>query len=188
VRWHEPPAATQHTAGAAAAGELALFTKGLPEIELRDGDLLVTLLRCVGTIARPPGLATRPGGAGPPTPTPGGQCLGRHRFELALRFGELSDAELLRASQDYRFDFLETPDGDPAPAPLRLEGDLVCSALKGAEDGDGVVLRVFNPGGRAVTLRASLPLERCRLDETPDAGSARVRPGEIASFRVRGTL
>jgi alpha-mannosidase len=188
VRWHEPAAATQHTGGAVAAGGLALFTKGLPEIELRGGELLLTLLRCVGRIAQPPGLATRPGGAGPPTPTPGGQCLGRHRFEFAVRFGELSEVELLRASQDYRFDFLEVPAGEPVPPPLALDGDLVFAALKGAEDGDGVVLRVFNPGRRTATLRASLPLERCRLDETRAGGSARVRPGEIATFRLRGTM
>ena len=188
VRWHEPPARTQHTAGAAAVGELAVFTKGLPEIELRDDELLVTLLRCVGLIARPPGLPTRPGGARPPSPTPGGQCLGRHRFELAVRFGAVDDVELLRASQDYRFDFLETADGEPVAPPLALGGALVFSALKGAEDGDGVILRVFNPGRRAATLRSSLPLERCRLDESATGGSGRVRAGEIASFRVRGRL
>jgi len=189
VPWHEPPAPTQHSLGATAYGDLAVFTKGLPEIEARDGELLVTLLRCVGAISRE-GLATRPGHAGPPTPTPGGQCLGRHRFELAVRFGaaSLGDAGLLRASQDYRFDFLEAPDATPVAAPLAIDGDLVFSGLKGAEDGDGVVLRVFNPGRHAARLRVGVEAEvtRCRLDETPLPGSATsVRPGEISSFRIR---
>jgi hypothetical protein len=186
VPWHEPPAATQHSLGATAYGDLAVFTKGLPEIEARDGDLLVTLLRCVGRISREE-LATRPGHAGPPTPTPRGQCLGRHRFELAFRFGaaSLGEAALLRASQDYRFDFLESPPGTPLAPPLQLEGELVFSSLKGAEDGDGVILRVFNPGRRAARLR--LPgVRRCRLDETPLLEeTTAVRPGEIASFRIR---
>jgi alpha-mannosidase len=189
VPWHEPPALTQHSLGATAYGDLAVFTRGLPEIEARDSELLVTLLRCVGAISRE-GLATRPGHAGPPTPTPRGQCLGRHRFELAVRFGALSlgDAGLLRASQDYRFDFVEAPDGTPVAVPLVVEGDLVVSALKGAEDGDGVILRVFNPGRRAARLRVGVDAEvtRCRLDETPLPGSATsVGPGEISSFRLR---
>jgi alpha-mannosidase len=189
VPWHEPPATTQHSLGATAYGDLAVFTKGLPEIEARDGELLVTLLRCVGQISRE-GLATRPGHAGPPTPTPGGQCLGRHRFELAFRFGaaSLGEAALLRASQNYRFDFLETPFDAPVAAPLTLAGDVVLSALKGADDGDGVILRVFNPGRRAARLRiaAAGEVERCRLDETPlPGGTTSVRGGEIASFRIR---
>jgi alpha-mannosidase len=190
VGWHEPPAPTQHSLGLTAYGDLAVFTKGLPEVEARQGELLVTLLRCVGTIARPPGvLSTRPGGAGPPTPTPGGQCLGRHRFELAFRFGavSISDAALMRASQDYRFDFLETPEARPVEPPLTLDGDLVFSALKGAEDGNGVILRVFNPGRRGTRLRvtADAMVTRCRLDESPlpDRGAA-VGAGEIASFRM----
>jgi alpha-mannosidase len=166
-----------------------VFTKGLPEIEARDGELLVTLLRCVGQISRE-GLATRPGHAGPPTPTPGGQCLGRHRFELAFRFGaaSLGEAALLRASQDYRFDLLETPFDAPVAAPLALSGDVVLSALKGAEDGDGVILRVFNPGRRAARLQIAVAgeVERCRLDEAPlPGGTTSVRGGEIASFRIR---
>jgi alpha-mannosidase len=188
VPWHEPAALTQHSLGATAYGDLAIFTKGLPEIEARDGDLLVTLLRCVGSISRE-GLATRPGHAGPPTRTPGAQCLGRHRFELAFRFGAsgLGDAALLRASQDYRSDFLETPDGIPVAAPLALDGDLVFSALKGAEDGEGVILRVFNPGRRAARLQLATDaaVSRCRLDESPLSGDAsRVGAGEIASFRL----
>src|SRR5204862_133225 len=47
------------------------------------GDLLVTLLRAVGQLSRGD-LPTRPGHAGWPTPTPGAQCLGPDRIELAL--------------------------------------------------------------------------------------------------------
>ena len=148
ARWVEPPVPTAHTLGAVALGPFALLTKGLPEYETGpDRHVWLTLLRCVGTISRPPGLRTRPVAAGPPVPTPEGQCLGRHCFEYALRFDadRFSDAELLRAAQDYRTDFVT---GEPLEPPFELDGDLVFSCLKGAEDGDGIVLRVFNPNER----------------------------------------
>ena len=54
---------------------LALITDGLHEYELLSDapqQLALTLLRCVGILSRGSGeLATRPGGAGPRTPTPG---------------------------------------------------------------------------------------------------------------------
>jgi alpha-mannosidase len=185
--WAEPPVPTAHTLGAVALGPLVLLTKGLPEYEAGVGRLLrLTLLRCVGTIARPPGLPTRPLGAGPPVPTPEGQCPGIHSFEYALRFDadRLSDAGLLRAAQDYRTDFVA---GEPLDPPFELDGDVVFSCLKGAEDGDGVVLRVFNPNAtpERVGIRG-LDVTRVRLDEEADADAGpELAPGEIATFRLQ---
>jgi mannosylglycerate hydrolase len=186
--WAEPPVPTAHTLGAVALGPLALLTKGLPEYEAGIDRLLrLTLLRCVGTIARPPGLPTRPVGAGPPVPTPEGQCLGVHTFEYALRFDadRLSDAGLLRAAQDYRTDFVI---GEPLDPPFELDGDVVFSCLKGAEDGDGVVLRVFNPNATPERMAVhGMDAVRIRLDEEAGAdGGLELGPGEIATFRLRG--
>ena len=180
--WVEPPVPTAHTLGAVALGSLVLLTKGLPEYEASDDGLRLTLLRCVGTISRPPGLATRPLAAGPNIPTPDGQCPGRHVFEYALRFDgdELTDAGLIRASQDYRTDFLR---GDPFEPPLELGGDVVFSCLKPAEDGSGLVLRVFNPNPQPEALSLSLPVRRIRLDEEEELdGGLELAPGEIATF------
>jgi alpha-mannosidase len=173
---------TAHTLGAVALGSLVLLTKGLPEYEASDDGLRLTLLRCVGTISRPPGLATRPLAAGPNIPTPDGQCRGRHVFEYALRFDgdTLSNAALVRASQDYRTDFLR---GDPFDPPLELGGDVVFSCLKPAEDGSGLVLRVFNPNPQPESLSLSLPARRIRLDEEEAVdGGLELGPGEIATF------
>jgi mannosylglycerate hydrolase len=195
VDWAEPPDPTQHTLGAVALGDLALFTKGLPEYEARGRELALTLLRCVGMLSRGRGeLSTRPGAAGPRTPTPGGQCQGRHRFSYALRFGAtaLDHAELLRAAHDYRCDFLLGPVGAPPPPPVVLAGDPIAfSCLKGAEDGDGVVLRLYNPSGRRARVRIEGPddVSRLRLDETQERSLARrtivLRAGEIATLRLR---
>jgi alpha-mannosidase len=183
-QWVEPPVPTAHTLGAVALGPLVLLTKGLPEYEASAAGLRLTLLRCVGQISRPPGMATRPVSAGPEIATPEGQCSGRHVFEYALGFDgdRLSNAALVRASQDYRTDFLR---GDPFEPPLELSGEVVLSSLKQAEDGHGLVLRVFNPNPQPETLALSLPARRIRLDEEADAhGGLELRPGEIATFRL----
>jgi alpha-mannosidase len=183
--WVEPPVPTAHTLGAVALGPLVLLTKGIPEYEASEDGLRLTLLRCVGTISRPSGLPTRPVAAGPDIATPDGQCRGRHVFEYALRFdgGDLSNAALIRASQDYRTDFLR---GDPFAAPLELGGDIVFSCLKGAEDGHGIVLRVFNPNPQPEAMTLSVPATRIRLDEAQKVdGGLELAPGEIATFLIR---
>ena len=180
--WAEPPLQTAHTLGAVALGPLVLLTKGVPEYEASADGLRLTLLRSVGTISRPAGLPTRPNAAGPDIATPDGQCRGRHVLEYALRFdgGELSNAGLIRASQDYRTDFLR---GDPFEPPLELGGDVVFSCLKQAEDGRGLVLRVFNPNPQAEALSLSVPARRIRLDEEEDVeGGLELAPGEIATL------
>jgi alpha-mannosidase len=186
AEWVEPPAPTAHTLGSLALGPLAVLTKGLPEYEADSHGLALTLLRCVGTISRPNGLATRPLAAGPDLATPDGQCLGTHVLEYALRFDadRLSDATLIRAGQDYRNDFLL---GDPFQPPLTLDGDIVFSCLKGAEDGDRVVLRVFNPNATPERLDVGgVRAERIRLDETTGAsGGLELAPGEVATFNLR---
>jgi alpha-mannosidase len=185
AEWVEPPVPTAHTLGAVALGPLVLITKGPPEYEASADGLRLTLLRCVGTISRPAGLPTRPLAAGPDIATPDGQCRGRHVFEYALRFDgdELSNAALVRASQDYRTDFLR---GDPFEPPLELGGDVVFSCLKQAEGGTGLVLRVFNPNPQPEPLTLSLPARRIRLDEEEDVdGGLELAPDEIATFLIR---
>jgi alpha-mannosidase len=185
AEWVEPPVRTAHTLGAVALGRLALLTKGLPEYEAAADGLHLTLLRCVGTISRPAGLPTRPLAAGPDLPTPEGQCLGTHVFEYALRFDadRLSNAALIRARQDYVTDFLV---GDPFEPPFELEGDVVFSCLKGAEDGHGLVLRVFNPNATPEPVRiAGVQARRIRLDEERDLDAGfDLAPWEIATFRL----
>jgi len=184
AKWAEPPVPTAHSLGAVALGPLVLLTKGLPEYEASADGLRLTLLRCVGMISRPAGLPTRPVAAGPDIATPEGQCRGRHVLEYALRLdGDgLSNAALVRASKDYRTDFLR---GDPFESPLELAGDVVFSCLKGAEPGGGLVLRVFNPNAQPEALTLSVPARRIRLDEDEGVdGGLELAPGEIATFQL----
>jgi mannosylglycerate hydrolase len=195
--WTEPPDATQHTLGAVAFGSAALLTKGLPEYEAREpdgqGELWLTLLRSVGVISQPEGaLVTRPHTAGPQVATPEGQCLGRHQAEYAFlpEGNALDDAALLREAQDYRYGFLVTEPIELEP-PLELAGDVVFSCLKGAEDGDGLILRCFNPSPEPARAQARGPIEvwRTRLDETGEVslpgGEFELGPGQIGTLRLR---
>jgi alpha-mannosidase len=74
--------------GAVLAGDVAVFQEGVFEYEVipQPPELAVTLLRCVGTISRPE-IATRGWAAGPDTPTPEAQMMGRHRLWLTLQRG-----------------------------------------------------------------------------------------------------
>lgn len=200
TEWVEPPDPEGHTVGAVALGPIALMTKGLPEYEARTSDgqaeLRLTLLRSVSVIAKPAGLPTRPQGAGPQLSTPEGQCLGRHECEYALLIDAdaLTDCGLLRESQDYRCGFLTVPSPIEFDDPLGLHGDVIFSCLKGAEDGDGLILRCFNPSSSTATARVNgdLTVSATRLDETgeqpvPDSG-LRLKPHGIATLRLRLTL
>jgi alpha-mannosidase len=162
-----------------AGGGLAVLAPGFFEYEHDSaGDLTVTLLRCVGQLSADD-LPTRPGHAGWPTPTPGAQCLGRERLQLALAPVTRDDvrrvtpvAELwedaflpphavwLRQSTE-----LSIPEID-----ARLEGEgLIFSSLKPAGHGDGIVLRCYNTAGSAVAsaLELGVPFAaaRVRADE-----------------------
>jgi 2-O-(6-phospho-alpha-D-mannosyl)-D-glycerate hydrolase len=197
ARWYEQPARTAHTAGLVRAGELCLMTRGLPEYEAIPRprgrtDLTLTLLRAIGWLSRAD-LATRPYGAGPEVEVPEAQGLGERTCEYALALRrDAGDAALVRATEDYR---LEPADG---PGRIVLDGILdvrgegfAAGALKAAEDRDGVVLRLYNPGrepGFAEIAGAVAAVERCRLDETggePAAGRVELGPGEILTLRIR---
>ncbi|MCK4516500.1 MAG: hypothetical protein KAU31_14665, partial [Spirochaetaceae bacterium] len=84
---------------------ITVASRGLPEYEFRPASpsapkegtsIAVTLLRCVGYLSRPD-LACRPGNAGWPLNTPGAQCRGSHRFDLALLIHSDSDSRLIPA-------------------------------------------------------------------------------------------
>jgi alpha-mannosidase len=198
-RWDEPPALTGHTGGVVCAGALCVLSRGLPEYEaipLQDGgvDLALTLLRAVGWLSRDD-LSTRPVAAGPAVPVPDAQGLGEHVCEYALSVrGASEDAELVRIADDYRFELADGPGRIELDGVLDAEGErFACSALKGAEDGDGIVLRVHNPGADPGWVRvggAVRDVERCRLDETRGErvdGRLELGPYEIATLRIRPT-
>ncbi len=154
---------------------LAVLNRGLPEYEIvRSGvgvagenvmAVAITLLRCVEWLSRGD-LATRRGYAGPMEQTPEAQCLGRHEFEYALlpHVGswETDAALVLREAQAFntplytRALVTEQHTGQFAAEDTLIAvepGALVVSAIKRSIDGQGLVVRVYNPLGTAIKAR-----------------------------------
>jgi mannosylglycerate hydrolase len=178
--WQHPAPRTFPHQGWIEANGLVVEAPGLPEAEVSpEGTILVTLLRSVGWLARLD-PTTRPIPAGPGLVTPEAQCPQGISARLALRLvgdGEAMDVAALAACDEQTF--RGVPAGD---APLLASGasllsvgpaSVVLSALKPAEDGIGMVIRVANPTASAVEAEIVLGLpvseaRSVRLDETPD--------------------
>ncbi|MEW6635897.1 MAG: glycoside hydrolase family 38 C-terminal domain-containing protein [Actinomycetota bacterium] len=153
---------------------LAVLNKGLPEYEVTpQGEIQLTLLRCVGWLSRSD-LAARTGHAGPGLATPEAQCQGRQVFEYAVvpYEGDWREAGIFREAEEYwlpleawavqqREEAEERPPEDVPGSFLEIRGsDTVLSALKKAADRDGLIVRLFNPSGeeRRATLDFGFPI------------------------------
>jgi len=191
--WIHPPPATFPQQGFVGANGLAVVAPGLPEAEVRaDGAIALTCLRAVGWLSRPD-LRTRPGPAGPQIPVPGAQLRGV--LEATLRL--LVPEDLRTAAAAAREAELPLQAVTIGGAPRAREGvslvaleprTLVLSALKPAEEGEDLVLRVLNPGAVSVTaiVRTGFTLagaQALELDESPASFAVASTP-EAASFEV----
>jgi 2-O-(6-phospho-alpha-D-mannosyl)-D-glycerate hydrolase len=163
-------------AGGDAAGAI-VYGEGLVEYEAVEADngkasrLALTLLRSVGYLSRED-LVTRPSGhAGPGLATPGAQCLGKRMFRLA--FEPRAEAPSNNALFARAAVFVAPPHVAPAIGSTPTQGTTgqflqidartggrVLSALHRAEDGTGLLLRVFNADAApaALDVRLSKPL------------------------------
>jgi alpha-mannosidase len=150
--------AQRFVAAARGARGLALLAPAFFEYEWTPaGDLIVTVLRCLGDLSRGD-LPRRPGHAGWPTATPDAQCLGRSRIDWALApvsAGDLERGEVVPELWEHAFLPVQAVwlrDAGlltPAPADVTLEGTgLVVSAVKPAQAGSPMVLRCYNATGR----------------------------------------
>jgi alpha-mannosidase len=169
--WIHPAPTTFCHQGWIAGGGLLVLAPGLHEAGFEQGALDVTLLRAVGWMSRPD-LRTRPGRASPSIPVPGAQ-LGRIDARISLLPDPGEPVGRWRSAASAARPVVVTAAGtDPAVAEgiaiLEVDGG-VATACKPADDGDGVVLRVWNPSDRPVeaTVRTATRvwLRRCRLDE-----------------------
>jgi len=192
---------------------LTLATRGLPEYAARRDPhpspppsnrggssvgttLALTLLRCTGWLSRND-LSTRNDHAGPALETPGAQEIGAHVFEYAL----------IPHSGDWRNAFI---DAHAFAAPLRAVAtdthagalplsasfaqaaprEFVISAIKPAENGNGLVVRGYNIGVDAieVTLRVwrnFARAARANLNEE-EITPIELRDGREVTLQVRG--
>jgi alpha-mannosidase len=142
----EAPSPTWPARHVVLAGEIAALHEGVFEYEVTEGELAITLLRCVGTISRQH-LATRPFAAGPDVATPDAQMLGPTTFELALQAGARSSG-LMADWERFALPIRGVPTAGTGTLPssgslLSVEGDAVLSNVRRK---DGVLqVRLWNP-------------------------------------------
>lgn len=167
----------------ARGGGHALFipNRGLYEhTRLEPGRLGLTLLRATGTITRT--MATHAAAQG--------QCPGLQIAEYGVGLvAGADDAALLRRAFELNLPPRAAQVFGPTALPLgslvRLHSrNWILSAVKRAEDGRGVIVRVFNASGRRTRGRISTALavsaaRLCRLDET-DLRPLRVTGGGVS--------
>ncbi len=169
---HRAPSTFAHQGWVSANG-LTVVAPGLPEAEVTaDGSIAITLLRAVGWLARYD-LRSRPQPAGPPLEVPEAQMLGTLEARMSLLAG--CDPNAARAAELGLRGVIagSAPLLGDGVALLQLEpGALVLSAIKPAERGDGIAVRVLNPSDRSVEACLHLGLSiasatAVRLDEEP---------------------
>ena len=169
--WVQPAPTTFVQQGFVSANGLTIAAPGLPEAEVTPtGVIAITLLRAVGWLARMD-LRTRPQPAGPVIPTPGAQCLGALEAHLALFCG-CNPAAVRDAEVGLRVVAAGAEALLPAEhALLSIEPpEILLTALKPADEGRGIVLRLLNPTDADVDARLTLGFpftsaKTLRLDE-----------------------
>lgn len=184
---HEDPVPEAPQQGFVFAHEggrgLMIASAGLPEyVATASGEgattLALTLLRCVGWLSRDD-LPTRRGGAGPAMETPEAQCPGAHTFSYSLIPLE-GDWRGAITEAGHAVLPLRATTAEPAEGALSSVGSFLTleapgvavGAIKGAEDGRSLVVRLYNPtdepaSGRLRLLRPVREVERLDLDERP---------------------
>ncbi len=188
-----------------AAGPLCLFSSFPGNYEIVGEDtsrLAFTILRSVSWLTNPNKLATRPGDdSGPYTFVPEARCLGR-TFDLHFAVRPFAPAEkdqLLREAMLWRANPLAGQTDATVPYPVRLEQPqpeslysvnepLLITACKPATEGDGSVLRIFNPTGMSQVAKVKVPDPHAwvavRLNETPDVAGQITYGEKDLSFEV----
>lgn len=188
-----------------------LANRGLPEYqvlpEAEGATIALTLLRCVGWLCRAD-MTTRRGLAGPPfLQTPDAQCPGRHTFDYALIPHAGGWQEAFAEARRFGLPMRARPaagQGTLPPQGSLLEvrpSSVRVSAVKFAEDGSGVIVRLYNIDDRPVRawVRFHEPyegVERVTLDERPlgeepvrnGRVELRLKPSEIVSLLFRAKL
>ncbi len=218
--WMETPIGTYPQKSFVDASDgvrgLMVANRGLPEYEALEGadgsvTIALTLLRCVGWLSRAD-IRTRRGPAGPSLETPGAQMPGRWTFHYSLipHAGGWESAfeKAHRFARPLRAVRSDRGTGSLPAGGSLLEvepHELVLSSLKVAEDGDGVVVRVYNTADAPLQGRMRLlswpgrapraGIEIVDLNEEPmgpadsEGGWVRLRarPNQILNVKFRMT-
>ncbi|MFL7808168.1 MAG: glycoside hydrolase family 38 C-terminal domain-containing protein, partial [Anaerolineae bacterium] len=183
--WVEQPAPThpQRTWTDVSDGQIGLMiaNRGLPEVEVlraaRGAEVALTLLRCVGWLSRGD-LSVRRGPAGPELPTPEAQCIDEYTFHYAIIPHPGTWQSAIDEAHAFHAPMRAVSTGShggalaESGAFVRVEpASLVVSAVKQAEDGRDLIVRLWNTSpdrceGEIQLWRSAARVSRCNLDES----------------------
>jgi mannosylglycerate hydrolase len=204
--WYERPVNThpQRTFTGLSDGKhgLTIANRGITEYEVLTEDgtatLALTLLRCVSWLSRDD-LPERQGHAGPGMFTPGAQVPGRRVFEYSIIPHEgdwtAAFAEAHRFARPLRAARVSGGSGELPAEKALLEvspATMVVSAVKPAESGQGVVVRVYNISdgpveGSVRLLEPHMTAVSTDLNEenaeTAEPSHIALKPNEIMTLR-----
>ncbi len=146
---------------------LAVIAEGLHEFGVQpNGDIDLTLLRAVGYLGARRDPTTILTGAGPGIPTPEAQLQQTLHYRLAL-YPHQGNWQSSRIWQQAR-DFLTVPraisvvphsgNSLSQQTGIQLESDrVVLSSIKQAEDGESLIVRVYNPTDETQSATLAFP-------------------------------
>lgn len=180
--WKEPPYPTHPMWDFVDVSDgqngLAVISSGLIEYEVKDDperSIAVTLVRAFGKFVFG-------------RPTPGSQCPGlqKYRFTLYPHAGFWSDADILREKSRHIAP-LQALESAPTKGDLPPEGSFLrvsppsvaFSGIKESEDGEGLVVRLWNPLEEALDLvvKAGFPIKEARLLSLEETALEVLEPG-----------
>jgi alpha-mannosidase len=197
---------------------LCLINQGLPEYEILDTsrrEIAITLLRAVGYLGAGTEMQTAQVGAGPNIATPEAQIQRKLTYSLSVlpHSGRWDEAEVWREAmahnnppRGYTTGMVrEQLAGEqaarlPSQSFLAVTGrNAALSAVKKADDGDDLILRLYNPSPTPTRAAIQLPfipkaVQMAGLDEQPRgpvslAGEGKLEvdlpAGKIMTLRVQ---
>jgi len=181
AEWAQDPLPTNHQNAFVNIEDgkrgFALINKGLPEYEIGETKkgcvIYLTLLRCVGWLSRDD-LLTRRGNAGRSIPTPEAQCPGTHTFLYSIfpHGGDWVSAQVQRRAHEHnvrmRAALTDRHEGTLPSTQSFVSVEphnLMVTALKKCELGDGIILRFYNSTAETVNgvISAHKPIKAACL-------------------------
>ncbi|TRZ49969.1 hypothetical protein D4S03_07510 [bacterium] len=187
-----------------------LIVQGLPEYEVMDTDrheVAVTLLRAVGYLGAGYDMRTAAVGAGPHIATPEAQIQRKLTFSLSIlpHRGRWDQVEVWRQALAFNNPPRAYTTGMEKNRPVLTHGarparrsflsvtgrNVVLSSVKKAEDGETLVLRLYNPSDEMTEAVIQLPfvpagIQLAGLDESArPASESEAAPVSEAGGRVR---
>lgn len=177
-KWVEYPQTTHPTHGFMSLESddygMVVSVNGLREFEaekIQDETALnLTLLRSVGWLSRKD-LLSRKGNGGWSIETPDAQCIGSHEFKISIAYHakKWRETEIFSVMEKHRFptfvkeifgnDYISLEDRNRLNFLSQLPKEIQLSAVKPAENGNGIVIRVFNIGNENIRCKLNLPRE-----------------------------